>query len=61
MIGFIKSEWGKNEELSDKYLTYKLTMCLALTSGSQVLGLQHLDTRFMTKVTNNFFHFWKTP
>ena len=52
---------GKNEELSGKYLTYKLTMCLALTSGSQVLGLQHLDTRFMTKVRNNFFHFWKTP
>ena len=53
VIDFIKSEWGKNEDLSDKYLTYKLTMLLALTSTSRVLGLQHLDIRFMTKGTNN--------
>ena len=36
VIDFIKSEWGQN--LSDKYLTYKLTMLLALTSASRVLG-----------------------
>ena len=36
---FIKSEWGQNEDLSDKYLTYKLTMSLALTSAFRVLGL----------------------
>ena len=53
VIDFIKSEWGQNEDLSDKYLTYKLTMLLALTSASLVLGLQHLDIRFMTKGTNN--------
>ena len=27
---------------------------MALTSASQVLGLQHLDIRFMTKGTNNY-------
>ena len=54
VIDFIKSEWGQNEDLSDKYLTYKLTMLLALTSASRVLGLQHLDIRFMTKGTNNY-------
>ena len=54
VIDFIKSEWGQNEDLSDKYLTYKLTMLLALTSASRVLGLQHLDIKFMTKVTNNY-------
>ena len=54
VIDFIKSELGENEDLSDKYLTYKLTMLLALTSTSQVLGLQHLDIRFMTKGTNNY-------
>ena len=53
VIDFIKSEWGQNEDLSDKYLTYKLTMLLALTSASLVLGLQYLDIRFMTKDTNN--------
>ena len=60
VIDFIKSEWGQNEDLSDKYLTYKLTMLLALTSASRVLGLQHLDVRFMTKGTNNYmFSFGK--
>ena len=29
-------------------------MLLALTSASRVLGLQHLDIRFMTKGTNNY-------
>ena len=54
VIDFIKSEWGQNEDLSDKYLTYKLTVLLALTSPSRVLGLQHFDIRFMTKGTNNY-------
>ena len=54
VIDFIKSEWGQTEDLSDKYLTYKLTLLLALTSSCRVLGLQHLDIRFMIKGTNNY-------
>ena len=54
VIDFIKSEWGQNEHLSDKYLTYKLRMLLALTSAFRVLGLQHLDIRFMTKGTDYY-------
>ena len=54
VIDFIKSEWGNNEDLSDKCLTYKLTMLTTLTSASRVLGLQHLDIRFMTKGANNY-------
>ena len=53
MIDFIKSEWGQNEDLSDKHLTYKITMLITLTSAFRVLGLQHLDIRLMTKGTNN--------
>ena len=53
VIDFIKYEWGQNEDLLDKYLTNKLTMLLALTSAYRVLGLQHLDIRFMTKGTND--------
>ena len=45
---------GKNEDLWDKYLTYKLTMLLPLNSASRVLGLRHLDIRFMTKAKNNY-------
>ena len=60
VIDFIKSEWGQNEDLSDKYLTCKLTILLALTSASRVLGLQHLDIRFLTKGTiNDMFTFEK--
>ena len=54
MTDFIKSEWGQIEDLSDKYLTYKLTMLLALTSEFRVLDLQHLNIRFMAKGTNNY-------
>ena len=54
---------GQNEDLSDKYLTYKLKMLLALTSASRVLGLQHLDIRFKTKgiIKLLYLLFWKTP
>ena len=37
-IDFIKFELGQNDDLSDKYLTYKLRMLLARTSASRVLG-----------------------
>ena len=54
MIDFSKFEWGKNDDLSDKYLTYKSAMLLAMTSASRVLGLQHLDIRFMAKGINHY-------
>ena len=54
MIDFIKSEYEQNEDLLDKYLTYKLTMLFTLTSASPVLASQHLGIRFMTKGTNNY-------
>ena len=47
VIDYIKSNLAANSELTDKLLTLKLTMLLALTSASRVLGLQHLDTNFM--------------
>ena len=60
VIEFIRKEWGRIQELSDKFLTYKLTMLLALTSASRVLGLQHLNIRFMVKTPSSFtFNFHK--
>ena len=52
---------GKNGDLTNKLLTYKLTILLALTSASQVLGLQHLDIRFINKGTDNFFFTFGKP
>ena len=54
VIEFIRKEWGRNQELSNKFLTYKLTMLLALTSASPALGLQHLNIRFMVKTPRSF-------
>ena len=54
VIEFIRKEWGRNQELSDKFLTYKLTMLLALTSASCTLSLQHLNIRFMVKTPSSF-------
>ena len=54
VIEFIRKEWGRNQELSDKFLTYKLTMLMALTSASLALGLQHLNIRFMVKTPSSF-------
>ena len=59
---FIRKEWGRNQELSNKFLTYKLTMLMALTSASRAIGLQHLNIRFMVKIPSSFtFTFHKLP
>ena len=42
---------NENKDCLDKYLIYKPTMLLALTSVSQMLGL---DVRFITRGTNNY-------
>ena len=54
VIEFIRKEWGKNQELSGKFLTYKLAMLMALTSASRALGLQQLNIRFMVKTPSSF-------
>ena len=47
VIDFISKEWGRNQEFSDKFLNYKVTMVMALTPASRALGLQYLNLRFM--------------
>ena len=46
VIDFIKSEWRQNENLADKYLTFKLKMLLALTSAFRV----HCNFDFINKI-----------
>lgn len=45
----IKS-WGENKDMNRKNITYKVTMLLALASGSRCSELASLDTRYMKKV-----------
>ena len=49
VINYIKSEWGYSESLSDKFLTLKLVMLMALTSASRASAIHHLDIRYMVK------------
>lgn len=43
VLDYIKRVWPENEALSDKHLTLKLTMPLALTSTSRAIQIHHLD------------------
>ena len=54
VIKFIRKEWGRNQELSDKFLTYKLTMLMALIETSRALDLQNVNIRFMVKTPGSF-------
>ena len=59
VIESIRKEWGRNQELSDKFLTSKLTMLMALTSASRALGLQHLNIRFIVVLLSLSTNFTK--
>ena len=49
VINYIKSEWEYSEGLSEKFLTLKLVMLMALTSASRASAIHHLDIRYMVK------------
>lgn len=57
VLDYIKT-WGKNESLTDKYLTLKLTFLLAVTSAHRGSELKLLKTNLMNQ-HNEFiiFHF----
>ena len=49
VVDFINRNWSKNQDLSDRQLSLKTAMLLALTSASRALGLHHLNLSFMGK------------
>ena len=50
VINYIKTKWKNNENLSEKYLTYKLVILVALlASASRTSAMHCLDVRFMVK------------
>ena len=54
VLDYLKKELPNNSDLSDKLLTFKVAMLLALTSASRVRGLHILDTRFSVKVLQKY-------
>ena len=60
VLDYLKNELSNNSDSSDKLLTFKVAMLLALTSASRVRGLHILDTRFMVKTSQKYvFKFHK--
>ena len=53
VINHIKTKWKNNEILSEKYLTYKLGVLMALTSASRGSAM-HFNVRFMVKSDNAY-------
>ena len=49
VINYIKTKWKNNENLSGKYLSYKLVIFIALTSSSRASEMHCLDARFLVK------------
>ena len=47
VINYIKTKWKNNENLSGKYLTYKLIILMALTSQASVMHC--INVRFTVK------------
>ena len=47
VINYIKAKWKNNENLSEKYLTYKLVILMTLTSASRASAMHCLDVKFI--------------
>ena len=57
VINYIKTKWKNNENLSEKYLTYKLVILMALTSASRASAMQCLHLRFMEVKSDDAYIF----
>ena len=60
VLDYLQKELPNNSDLSEKLLTFKVAMLLALTSASRARGLHILDTRFIVKTSQKYvFKFHK--
>ena len=48
VLDFVKCQWS-GCDLSDKVLTYKVVLLMALSSASRALAIHHLDVKYMLK------------
>ena len=49
VLDFVKNKWGNSYSFSDRDLTFKLVILLALTSAFRACTMQSLDIRFVAK------------
>ena len=49
VLDFVKNKWGNSNSLSDRDLTFKLLIMLALNSTSRACTIKCLDIRFIAR------------
>ena len=54
VLDYLKKHFPDNKKLTDRQLTLKVTILLALTSASRAGGLHNLDIRFMARTENKY-------
>ena len=54
VLDYLKKHFPDNKKLTDRQLTLKVTILLALTSVSRAGGLHNLDIRFMARTENKY-------
>ena len=60
LLVYLKTNMSVNSQLSDKDLTHKLTVLMALSSASRASSLQHLNIKFMARNDMSYkFYFHK--
>ena len=58
IINYRKTKWKNNENLSKKYLTYKLVILMALTAATRASAMHCLDVRYMVKLEDAYILFF---
>ena len=54
VLDYLKKHFPDNKKLTDRQLTLKVTISLALSSPSRADGLHNLDIRFIARIENNY-------
>jgi len=54
VLDYIKEVWADNKSISDKCLSLKLTMLIALVSAFRAIQIQHLDISQMGRLSNQY-------
>ena len=54
MLDYLKNRFPDNKKLTDRQLSLKVIILLALTSPSRAGGLHNLDIRFMARTENKY-------
>ena len=54
VLDYLKKHFPDNKKLTERQLTLKVTILLALTSASRAGGLHNLDIRLMARTENKY-------